>query len=161
MREEEVMKAFEGRWRVKGNVPTGWVKGVREMCLDFFEAGVAVGEGGRPYGEAWGTVDERPCGEAQGTAADFETWWGMYDKKRGREKCEKKWAKMSSRDKAACIAATPAYVASTAEKRFRKDPYTYLNQKAWNDEIIDSNGKRTSASVEQQRLDKLASIIAG
>lgn len=150
------MKAFEGRWRVKGNVPTGWVKGVREMCLDFFEAGVAVGEGGRTCGEAWGTGAE-PCGEAQGTAADFETWWGMYDKKRGREKCEKKWAKMSSRDKAACIAATPAYVASTDEKRFRKDPYTYLNQKAWNDEIITNN----KPSTEQQRLDKLADILAG
>ena len=35
----------------------------------------------------------------------------------------------------------PDYVNSTPDKKFRKDPTTYLNNKSFNDEIIISNGQ--------------------
>lgn len=66
---------------------------------------------------------------------DFEAWWNAYDKKRGKAKCLKKWQHMSSKDRAACISATPRYVASIANKVFQKDPFTYLNNRAWEDEV--------------------------
>lgn len=68
---------------------------------------------------------------------DFEAWWELYAKKRGREKCLKRWMRMPKKDRAACIAATPAYVRSVTEKQYQKDPYTYLNGRCWEDEIID------------------------
>ena len=146
MTQEEITKAFEGRWRVKGDTPTGWVKGVKELCRDFFEAGVAVGGAAMTSP----TTEEE---DMQVRTQDFDCWWELYDKKRSREKCQKKFLSMPKKEQRACIAATPAYVRSTPDKQYRKDPLTYLNQKSWNDEIINHN---TSA---QQRLDKLAGIL--
>lgn len=67
----------------------------------------------------------------------FELWWNMYEKKRGKEKCRKKWNRMSRKDREDCIRATPSYVQSIEEKIYQKDPFTYLNNRAWEDEIID------------------------
>jgi hypothetical protein len=59
----------------------------------------------------------------------------------------------------ACISATSAYVASTPDKQFRKDPLTYLNQKAWNDEIIFRNGT-DKQQQQRERLTEVANRIA-
>ena len=80
----------------------------------------------------------------------FEEWWNAYNKKRGRKKAEAKWNKLSNSDKEACMKATPAYVASTPDVTYRKDPLTYLNGECWNDEIINKT------SNEQQRAQRLA-----
>lgn len=66
---------------------------------------------------------------------EFEQWWDMYDKKRGKPKCLKKWLHMTKKDRCACIEATPRYVASVTSKVYQKDPLTYLNGRAWEDEI--------------------------
>ncbi len=66
---------------------------------------------------------------------EFEQWWNLYDKKRGKPKCLKKWQHMSKRDRLACIEATPRYVASVTAKVYQKDPLTYLNGRCWEDEI--------------------------
>lgn len=68
--------------------------------------------------------------------AEFERWWQLYDKKMGRAKCYAKWLRLSDEERALCIANTPAYVASTPNKQYRKHPLTYLNGECWNDEII-------------------------
>lgn len=68
---------------------------------------------------------------------EFERWWNMYNKKRGREKCLKRWLRLSKKDRTACINATPSYVRSITVKQYQKDPFTYLNQRGWEDEIID------------------------
>ena len=143
----DIDKAFEGRWRIKGfdqhEVRPLSGEDVKRYCLDFFEAGVAIAS----------TTEKGD--DIQLSTQDFEYWWSLYDKKCGKADCMKKWAKMSSRDKAACIAATPAYVASTAEKRFRKNPLTYLNQKAWNDEII---ARKDGNDKQQERAERLSAI---
>jgi hypothetical protein len=72
----------------------------------------------------------------------------LNDKKVGRENCEKKWRKLTTKEKEACIAATPTYVASTPDKQFRKNPLSYLNQKAWNDEIIPRNNGTDKPSLD-------------
>lgn len=71
---------------------------------------------------------------------DFEQWWNLYNKKRGKDKCQKRWARMTKKERQACIAATPAYVRSITDKQFQKDPFTYLNGRCWQDEIIDPYG---------------------
>lgn len=72
---------------------------------------------------------------------EFQLWWNSYNKKRGKDKCWKRWQRMTKKDRQACIAATPAYVRSVSEKQYQKDPFTYLNGRCWEDEIIDPYGE--------------------
>ena len=80
----------------------------------------------------------------------FEDWWEMYQKKRGKKKAKQKWDRLTEEQQTACLLATPAYVASTPDPVYRKDPLTYLNGECWNDEIINKT------SNEQQRAQRLA-----
>ena len=61
----------------------------------------------------------------------------MYDKKVGEKKALLvKWGKLKKEDKEKILLHVPKYKAAQPDKRFRKNPEAYLNQKAWNDEII-------------------------
>jgi hypothetical protein len=149
MNKEQIEKAFAGRWRIKvenSQLSVGWIKGVKELCFDFFQTGCLLSQSEE---------------EIEITSEDFERWWCSYDKKVGKDKAKKLWDKLSNKDKKACMEYTPAYVASTSEKRFRKNPETFLRNKSWNDEIIPHNNATNKPSLEQQRLDKLADILAG
>jgi len=142
MTQQEITKAFEGRWRIKGaNLPQD-PEQIKALCRDFFETGILLADGI----------------EVVDADSSFDQWWELYQKKRGKDKCLKKWQKLSQKDRQACLNATPAYVASTPDVNFRKDPYTYLNNKSWNDEIYFRNTKPT---IEQQRIAKLADIVVG
>lgn len=168
MTQEEINFAFDNRWRIKAHLDEnekGCVRGavipfvisdrqeeflshIKSLCRDFFTAGILIGEGA--------TVQEA---SVEVVCHDFDYWWNLYDLKAGKEKCMQKWNKMTVKDREACIAATPAYVAATPDKQYRKRPLTYLNQKAWNDEIIPRNNATNKPSIEQQRLDKLADLL--
>lgn len=170
----DIQKAFEGRWKIKVEKPNssvGWVKGVRELCRDFFEAGVLIGRNDtyNPEHEIINYTGEYKKATPVNISHDpilnsvdegFSEWWELYGKKIDRAKCEKKWAKLSYEEKRACIMATPAYVASTPDLQYRRHPMTYLNNKSWENQIIPHNGTN-KPSVEQQRIDKLADIITG
>lgn len=69
----------------------------------------------------------------------FDDFWDSYDKKVGRDKSEKKWAALDQASKEAIMNHIPNYIASQPEKKYRKNPETYLNNKSWNDEIITTN----------------------
>lgn len=73
---------------------------------------------------------------------EFETWWQIYNKKRGKSKCLRKWARMPKKDREACLEATPRYVASITNKFYQKDPLTYLNGRAWEDEVYTEFGEQ-------------------
>lgn len=85
----------------------------------------------------------------------FDEWWDAYQKKRGRKKAEAKWNKLKPTQKVACMKATPAYVMSTPDVQYRKDPMTYLNGECWNDEII---SKREN--TDNGTINKLNAIFA-
>ena len=65
----------------------------------------------------------------------FETFWNLYNKKQDRVKCETKWKRLTNKEREACIKAIPAYVKSTPDVQYRKNPATYLNNKSWENEI--------------------------
>ena len=71
----------------------------------------------------------------------FDIWWDLYDKKVGKEKALRKWLSLKDEDRQKCIDVAPRYVEAKPDKRYRKDPLTYLNGSGWNDEIIDDNEK--------------------
>ena len=67
----------------------------------------------------------------------FEDFWNLYDKKVGeKQKLEKKWNNLSDLDRTAIMQYIPAYKQSVPEKQYRKNPETFLNNRGWEDEII-------------------------
>jgi len=71
--------------------------------------------------------------------AKFEDWWLWYDYKVSKEKAKKSWNKLNEKEKDIALQSVQAYVESTPDKTYRKHPTTYLNQKCFNDEIINRN----------------------
>ncbi len=68
---------------------------------------------------------------------DFSVFWELYDKKVGdKAKLEKKWGDLSNDDRIAILRYIPLYVKAQPDKQYRKDPATFLNNKSWNDELI-------------------------
>ena len=73
----------------------------------------------------------------------FDDFWNLYDKKVGdKEKIKTKWAKLKDSEREAIMNHLPLYKKSQPNKKYRKDPVTYLNNKSWNDEIIFDDGQQ-------------------
>ena len=88
----------------------------------------------------------------------FERAWNLYDKKVGcKTKLEKKWNSMSKKDRMAALAYIPAYVIATENKQFRKNFQTFLNQRAWEDEII---GATPPPAVTNENPSEISQLIA-
>jgi hypothetical protein len=68
---------------------------------------------------------------------DFEWFWNEYDKKIGdKQKLKKKWNKLTDEERQNAMNYLELYKQSVPDKQFRKNPETFLNNKSWNDEII-------------------------
>lgn len=68
---------------------------------------------------------------------DFEWFWNDYDKKVGdKQKLKKKWNKLTDVERQNAMNYIDLYKQSVPDKQFRKNPETFLNNKSWNDEII-------------------------
>ena len=177
MKQEDIDKAFENRWRYKeDSILTTTFEAIdgklsikelsvmiASFCRDFFETGIIVGEGfciAYEHNETGGFTGQEILYKHDPIfdTADggFSEWWEMYGKKVDRKKCIKKWNNLTCNEKQLCLIATPAYVASTPDVAYRKNPLTYLNGECWNDEIIMKNGNK---STTDQRS-KLGEILA-
>jgi len=68
---------------------------------------------------------------------DFDWFWNEYDKKIGeKQKLKKKWNKLTDEERQNAMNYLDLYKQSVPDKQFRKNPETFLNNKSWNDEII-------------------------
>ena len=89
---------------------------------------------------------------------DFEWFWNEYDKKIGvKEKLKNKWLKLSDLERENAMNYIDLYKKSVPNKQFRKNPETFLNNKSWNDEIIERtiSTKLSYAELEWERLKNL------
>lgn len=89
----------------------------------------------------------------------FEEFWNLYDYKKSKEKAEKVWKTLTTEEKNQAIYHAPLYAQSTPDKTYRKHPTTYLNQKSFNDEIIqrvDPTSHKPNAS--ERRFKALAAL---
>ncbi len=86
---------------------------------------------------------------------DFESFWVKYDKKVDRPKCEKKWEKIKQGDREKIMQHLDSYIPSTPDKKYRKNPLTYLNSNSWENEIIFSN-----ENGKQKGFDAAATLSA-
>ena len=76
----------------------------------------------------------------------FVEFWDLYDKKKGRPKCEGLWKKLKGDEIDLIFSNLTNYVLSTPNKQFRSNPETWLRNKGWNDEVI-TNEHRTNQST--------------
>jgi hypothetical protein len=70
----------------------------------------------------------------------------LYDKKEDRPKCEKKWQKIKQGAREKIMQHLDLYVRSTPDKKYRKNPITYLNSESWNNEIIPHGNSKDRSS---------------
>ena len=173
MTKEQIDQAFKGRWRIyTENKPVASVKGVKDLCHDFFTAGILLADNEsvvNPPGSIFIDTDkiklfdivpnDKACKMALELNFPFELFWNMYDKKVGRPKCEKLWAKLTLAETKACLEYIPLYKQAQPDKQYRKNPETFLRNKSWNDELIYRNNGTDKPSLNEQRKDKLASIL--
>ena len=74
----------------------------------------------------------------------FEDFWNLYDKKVDRRSSESKWTKLTDEERIKSMVHIPNYIKANPDKQYRKNPDTYLNNKSFNDEIIDRNNNQTN-----------------
>lgn len=81
---------------------------------------------------------------------DFDIVWDLYGKKIGeRKKLIDKWNKLTDNEQNLALTHIPKYVLSTPDKKYRKNFETYLNNKSYNDEIIQNNGKNNGLAADR------------
>ena len=86
----------------------------------------------------------------------FARAWDLYQKKVGcKEKLEKKWNSMSQKDRKAATEYIPLYVIATEDKKYRKNFQTFLNQRAWEDEIIGATPPPASVNENPSEISQL------
>lgn len=160
MTKKQIIKAFEGRWRIKQHVFSAddHVQGeIKALCLDFFKTGILLGEKTETV-VSFSDLDLSTIVDVDVEVNGFNFFWNAYEKKVGRPKCEKLWAKLTLKEKKACLDYIPLYKQAQPDKQYRKNPETFLRNKSWNDELIYRNGNNES-TTEQQRINKLADIL--
>lgn len=90
---------------------------------------------------------------------DFNDFWNLYDKKVGKkDKIEKKWNGLSQKTKEKIMEYIPNYIISQPNKRFRKNPETFLNNDGWEDELIMPEEKPTN---DQKMLNNAKKNLEG
>ena len=83
---------------------------------------------------------------------EFDVFWDLYDKKTERPKCEKKWLALKDEEREAIIDYIPKYIQAQPDKKFRKNPSTFLNNRSWLDEIIGENKKEQGVNISTKSL---------
>lgn len=76
------------------------------------------------------------CADAVSEFLSFDAFWQAYDKKQDRHKSAQRWEALSEADRQAALDALPAYVAATPDRKYRKNPLTWLSGRCWLDEEV-------------------------
>tara|TARA_R110002012_G_scaffold162328_1_gene324571 strand:- start:1985 stop:2482 length:498 start_codon:yes stop_codon:yes gene_type:complete len=66
----------------------------------------------------------------------FEMFWNLYDKKVDVTRCKKSFMQLSLTEMGEAIKGVKEYVESTPNKRYRKNPTTWVNNKGWSSEVL-------------------------
>jgi hypothetical protein len=98
-----------------------------------------------PLGMEWNGKGKGKEKEIEGANAldGFDEFWMIYDKKVEKPQAEKSWKRIKPTIELqlTIYAAARTYVASTPDKKYRKNPSTWLNNQCWNDEVVTEQRK--------------------
>ena len=89
----------------------------------------------------------------------FEIFWGVYDKKVGKESSKRLWVRLRDSDKSAIMKHLEKYIQSTPEKQFRKDPANYLKDRVWEDEVIEHKFETKTPENKSQQPPKFPAPV--
>ncbi len=87
-------------------------------------------------GQSTVSIDKQETIEQLNKEQEFNEFWDLYDKKINPTKCKAKFLKLPEKDRKLIMEYIPKYKLSQPNKKFRKDPMTFLNNDGWLDEII-------------------------
>lgn len=85
---------------------------------------------------------------------DFSVFWDLYQKKVDKKTCKIKWDKLPFATRQKIIDYLPAYIKSTPDIKFRKDPKTFLNNESWENQIIESETDKPISERYREHLIK-------
>ena len=93
----------------------------------------------------------------------FDDFWNAYDKKVGnKEKLRRRWAALSDSDRQAAMDYIPLYLHTQPDKKFRKNPETFLNNKSWTDELIfSSHGPKQKSGTSRISRSFVEEVYSG
>jgi hypothetical protein len=98
-------------------------------------------------------IQKKQIQKKEHKSSEFEKFWDLYEKKVGdKEKIRKKWELLAEKDIEKIFWHVPLYKKTTPDKKFRKDPSTYINNKAWNDEIIGHKEQKKDSNELEARI---------
>lgn len=96
------------------------------------------------------TINHQPKTKNHSINISFNEFWNLYDKKVGdKNKIEVKWIKLNDSERIAIMQHIPLYKDAQPDKQYRKNPESYLNNKSWNDEIIQQGDNYESTSISR------------
>jgi hypothetical protein len=97
------------------------------------------------------------------TSYTFELFWEDYGVKKNKHEAQRKFNKLSLKDKNHIQAIMPQYKKDTPEVQFRKHPTSFLTQKVWLDydmnEVKTTTSITTKAETKEQRYNMLLERI--
>jgi hypothetical protein len=77
----------------------------------------------------------------------FENVWERYGRKGNKKTSKKRWDVLPKKAKQIAVVHIPRYVKATPTLQYRKNFETYINQEAWNDEIIENDGNKITQNT--------------
>lgn len=89
----------------------------------------------------------------------FDELWRTYNKKVGRQQAIKAFQKITHEEFDRIMAHVPEYVRLTPDKAYRKHLATYLNGRAWEDELIQKAPEQRRIHSEYQPMTGAGSVI--
>ena len=109
---------------------------IKEKNMLHTKENKAYTEHWQPSGNQMATQDKIKEDKIKEDKILFSEFWDLYDKKIGRPKSEKKWDSLSLEEQKKVLSYLPRYKAATPDKKFRKNPETFFNNKSWEDELV-------------------------
>ena len=79
----------------------------------------------------------------------FDKFWELYNKKVDKKKTMSKFLKLKDSDVKKIAETIKNYISINNDVKYRKNPLTYLNSEAWNDEIVSNNSTNNFNSSEK------------
>ena len=87
----------------------------------------------------------------------FDDFWSAYNKSVDKSKSRTKFLSLSIVSMHKILDAVPVYVNRTPEKKYRKNPMTWLNGSCWNDEDVPD--KKTKETKDQNSITNRDSLF--
>lgn len=86
----------------------------------------------------------------------YDWFWDLYDKKIDTKKCKEKFKKLKDDEIDLIIKNLEFYINRSKEKKYRKNPLTWLNGECWKDEENSQINKPNILDYDYRKIDPLA-----